>query len=135
MRVYLSHSMRGLKGLKATIEDQIANCERAALLAFNLRYKLSKTIEIYVPAENEEFVRIAFAEGYITVEQILAVDCKIIDTCDVVLVNVEESKGDELQGGRKFEYNHAKATGKPTFIFEEIDEAVWHIEELLTGHN
>ena len=135
LKIYLSHSIKGVKGSDATAEEMDVNCERIKLVAMNLRYKLHSTIEIYVPAEHEEFVSIAYRDKYLTEEQILAIDCKIIDGCDVVLCNVEESKGDVLQGGRKVEVNYAKSEGKPVIIFDELDEAVYGVNELMTGHN
>ncbi len=135
MRIYLSHSIRGMKGADATQEDMDANCERIKLVAINLRRKISSTIELYVPAEHEEFVNIAWREGFLSDEQVLATDCRIIDRCDLVLCNVEKSKGDVLQGGRAVEIDHAKAIGKPVIIFDDLEEAAWHVNQIMIGHN
>ena len=114
MRVYFSHSIRGKLGPTCPIEMQEKNCAAAIKMANRIRLACPE-FDIYVPAENEEFVQIAFDKKYITENQILDVDCVIVDRCDVTIVYVPE--GDELQGGRKIEYDHAVATNKPVCIF------------------
>lgn len=135
LRVYLSHSMRGTAGPDASLEIQSANCERIKMVAMTLRYELGSSVEIYVPAENETFIQIAYKLGLLTVDQILEVDCKIIDKMDMVICNVEESKGDVLQGGREIEVFHAAKTQKPAFVFERCNEAVAYIKDYMAGHN
>lgn len=135
LRVYLSHSIRGVKAADATQEDMDANCERIKLVAMTLRYELGANVEIYVPAENEEFVGIAWREKMLTEEQILDVDCKIIDARDMVICNVEEAKGDVLQGGRLTEVAHAQKCEKPVCVFDRCEEAVAFIKDYMAGHN
>ena len=134
MRVYLSHSIRGLKGVDATHEDMRKNCEAVKEIANFIRRAFNEgEIDLYVPAENETFVLIAFDKEYITEEQILTVDCKIIDSCDAVICRVE-AIGDQLQGGRKVEVDHANSTNKPYIIFDQANEAVeWLTREIMAG--
>jgi len=120
VRLYLSHAIRGTAGLDASHDVQAMNCAEAIRIANMLRAAFPKLI-LYVPAENETFVQIAFDSGHINEKAILDVDCKIIDRCDGVLIYVPA--GDELQGGRKIECDHAIATKKPVCIFSRIDEA------------
>ncbi|KKM07782.1 hypothetical protein LCGC14_1730470 [marine sediment metagenome] len=132
MRVYLSHSIRGLKGTDATHEDMRKNCEAIKKVAEFIRERISG-IDLYVPAENETFVLIAFDKEYITEEQILDVDCTIIDDCDAVICRVE-AIGDQLQGGRKIEIDHAEATNKPYIVFAHAYEAVnWLVHQIMKG--
>jgi hypothetical protein len=118
-----------MKGSDATHEDMDLNCERIISIAKYLRTQLSGDIEIYVPAEHEEFVQISYDKGWLTEEQILEIDCDIISRGDVVLCHVQESLGDELQGGREIEVKHAIKTGKAHFIFEQPDEALIWLSE------
>lgn len=135
LRVYLSHSIRGMKGSDATIEDMNENCERIKLVAMTLRHELGPNVEIYVPAEHERFVQIAFVCKMLSEEQILEIDCKIIDSLDMLICNVEESKGDKLQGGREIEVFHAAKSKKPCFVFNRCHEAEEFIKDYMAGHN
>ena len=124
MKVYLSHSIRGVKGSAATPTDMKNNCDRIIGVANAIRHTLHNAeVEIYVPAENERFVGISFRDGYLTEKQILEIDCKIIkEMCDIVIVNVPE--GDILQGGRLVERDFAVANNIPVLVFSEILQAV-----------
>ena len=120
MRVYLSHAMRGKPVYAVNSSEHGNNCEIAIRIADQLR-KIFPKLRIYVPAETEPFVGAAYKKGYLNIEQILELDCIIVDQCDVVIVYVPD--GDELQGGRKIEYDHAVATNKPVCIFHKVEEA------------
>lgn len=121
MRFYLSHSIRGKAGLKANHDIQAKNCAEAIRVADYLRKQFPK-LELYVPAEHETFIQLAYDNGYLNIEQILRVDRQIIDNCDGVLIYAPP--GDELQGGRLVEYEHAIITCKPVVVFHETYEAV-----------
>ena len=41
---------------------------------------------LYVPADHEVFVHSAYKSGFITKEQITAINCKIIETCDLLIL-------------------------------------------------
>jgi hypothetical protein len=122
MKVYLSHSIRGIKGGNATEADMQRNCAFIIELAAQIRKRCYRELELYVPAEHEEFVHIAWKGGYLTEIQILEIDCKIIDTCDVVLCHLYP-EGDELQGGRKVEIDHAVKRSIPHLLFSHASEA------------
>jgi nucleoside 2-deoxyribosyltransferase len=130
MRVYCSHSIQGKYGINATLAQMKENCDVAIALADQLRAALPD-IEFYVPAEHEDFVGLAYRHGYLTIEQILDVDCKIIDTCDAVIVFVPD--GDELQGGREVEYNHAIFQTIPVITYRQASEAIeWLAHQQMT---
>ena len=120
MKLYFSHSIRGKYGPSATHDQQAKNCADAIEVANNLRALFRKLV-LYVPAENETFVQIAYDSGHLSEKAILDIDCKIIDNMDGLLVYV--LKHDELQGGRRIEYDHAIATGKPVIIFNTVQQA------------
>lgn len=124
MRFYLSHSIRGKHGKDATNVQMKENCDRAILMA-NLIRKTIPSIELYVPAEHEDFVSIAYHRGYLTERQLLEIDCFIIDDCEGVIIHVPES--DELQGGRLVEYNHAVANNKPVCLFADVKQAIEYL--------
>lgn len=119
MRVYLSHKIRGSSGNNATREELNKNCIEVIKIGERLKGDFPH-IKFYIPAEHDEFIQIAYKQGYLTESEILATDCKIIDNCDVVLVYVPD--GDKLQGGRLTEYNHAKHTKKICEIVKNIHE-------------
>jgi hypothetical protein len=135
MKVYLSHSIRGIKGNEATNEDMAEHCKFIKQLARELRNKLTRKIELYVPAEHEEFVHIAYVDGYLTEHQILSIDCRIIDTCALVLCHVYDDGEDHVQGGRKIEVDYAVNTGKAYYMFYTVEQALSFLNNYMTGHN
>ena len=118
MRVYLSHAIRGAKGEACTREQQKKNCDNALAFAEEIR-KACPWIDLYVPAEHEEFVQIAYDKKYLTVDQILEVDFEIIRGCQAVLVYAPN--GEEIQGGRKAELDFA--LGKEMWVHAAEDSA------------
>ncbi len=125
MRYYLSHAIRGKAGPSVSHDVQAKNCAEAKRVANILRALFPK-LELYVPAEHETFIQIAYDIGHLNENEILDIDCRIIDNLDGVLVYVLD--GDELQGGRKIEYDYAVATNKPVCIFHKVEEAADYIE-------
>lgn len=121
MRFYLSHSIRGKYGANATHTQMKENCNRAILIANVLRATFP-SIEIYVPAEHEDLVNLAFSHDYLNEKKILHLDCHVIDGCEGVIIYVPE--GDTLQGGRLIEFDHATKQGKSAFVFAEVKEVV-----------
>ena len=128
MRFYLSHSIRGKAGANATGLEMKANCEKAILIA-NLIRNAIPSIEIYCPGEHEDFVQLAFYRHYLTEKQILEIDCAIIDSCEGVIYYVPE--GDELQGGRKVEYDYAYQTGMVVYMFNNVKTIINQLTEYI----
>ncbi len=125
MHYYLSHPIRGKDGPGASHDVQAKNCAEAKRVGNILRALFPK-LELYVPAEHEDFVQLAYDGGYLEEREILEIDCLIINNLDGVISYVPD--GDELQGGRKIEYDHAVATNKPVCIFHKVEEAADYIE-------
>ena len=113
MKFYLSHPIRGSKGKDATTEDMQKNNEAAIVVANYLRKHLTVLIDIHVPAEMEEFVLTAYYLGILTERQILAVDCKIIEGCDAVIIYAPEGI---IGGGCRMELDYAVRHNIPIFI-------------------
>ncbi len=120
MKFYFSHAIRGQAGPDASYDVQAKNCADAIRVADKLRAEFPK-LTLYVPAEHEIFIQIAYDSGHLNEKEILDIDCKIIDSMDGVLFYVPEH--DWLQGGRLIEYRHAVATKKPLVIFHNVSEA------------
>ena len=133
MLIYFSHRISN-GSHKTSPEEQRKYCEEAVRIANEIKKGLTADIEIYVPgADSEKFVSKAINSGFMTVEQVLDVDCQIIDTCDAVICRVE-AIGDQLQGGRRIEVDHAKATNKPYCVFAGPAEACgWLQHEIMRG--
>ncbi len=76
-------------------------------------------------------MQVAYDIGYLVEEEILEIDCLIIDGCDAVIVFVPD--GDELQGGRKVEYNHAVKCSIPVLVYHRAGEAIeWLAHQQMT---
>ena len=130
MKVYISHSIRGKQGKNATHTQMQENCDAVIVVAKQLRKALPH-IDFYVPAEHEDFVQFAYDIGYLVEEEILEIDCLIIDGCDAVIVLVPD--GDEIQGGRKIEYDHAVDSATPVVVFRLVGEAIeWLTHQQMT---
>ena len=128
MKVYLSHSIRGKYGNNATALQMKANCNAIIRVGEQIRETIPR-LDLYIPAESEEFVAIALKKEYISIDEILDVDCTIIDNCDAVIVYIPD--GDVLQGGRLIEYNHAIKTKKPVYVFSEVEQAIGYLTKLI----
>ena len=130
MKVYLSHSIRGPKGKDASHADMKENCRRVLIPGNYIRRQLP-SVELYIPAEHEDFVQRAYDMGLLTEQQILAVDCKIIDSCDAVIIFLPLDDN-ELQGGRLVEYNYTVGkTNKPVFVFHDATKTVHWLSGLM----
>ena len=121
IRFYLSHSIRGKHGKDATNAQMKENSDKAILIA-NLIRNAIPSIDVYCPGEHEDFVLTAYQKLYLTENEILDVDCAIIDGCDGVIIYVP--KGDELQGGRKVEAEYAVAHSIQVFVFATVDDVI-----------
>lgn len=128
MRYYLSHSIQGKYGEDATPTQMKEACDQAIEIANRIRTALP-SVELYVPAEHEDFVGISYADKYLTRDQILEIDCKIIDRCDGVIVF--SPPGDPIQGGRATEREHAVATSKQVLVFSHEREAIKWLTDMI----
>lgn len=115
MKFYLSHPIRGEKGADATADDIQRNNEAAIAVANYIRHGIAPDIDIHVPAEMENFVDLAYRMKLLDVDDILAVDCKIIESCDAVLIYAPFGN---IVSGCKIELEHALRCYKPVFIFD-----------------
>ena len=105
------------------------NNARAALFGEVLRGHF-KGLGIYVPGDGDEFVMLAHRNGYLNEDQILFVDCQIVDTCDAMLAFIHDQ---HVSGGMLVEILHAQKTGKPVFLAKNLTQAKQVLERFLEG--
>ena len=126
-RIYLSHWIRGPKGKNATKEEIQYNINKFIRIGQEIQAYLLDwekmdgfpKMDLYIPAEHDEFVQIAFDRNYLKEEQILDVDCGIINGCNLVIVY-----GDyKLSRGMQVEIEHATEMGIPIYFMPSMDSA------------
>jgi 2-hydroxy-3-keto-5-methylthiopentenyl-1-phosphate phosphatase len=113
IKVYLSHCISDDGVLTEEIMQK--NCQIAIDFADFLR-KQFPILDIYVPAEHEDFVHRVYAEKVLTIEQILQIDCAVLSTKDVVIAL---TKNGALSEGMKKETTFAKSENIPVFYCED----------------
>ncbi len=115
---YFSHTIRGKKGKDATKKDMERNCAAAVQAAEWIRENVPE-IELYVPAEHEDFVYIAYTDKYLSEDQILDIDCKILGQRDFhIVLEVDEWLG----GGIGVEIDAAIKCNMAIFYLTELNE-------------
>ena len=129
MKFYFSHPIRGKDGDKATDRTIQNNCLTAIAMAHSIRQKIIG-LQLYVPGAHDVFVQLAYKNGYITEEQILTVDCQIIDRCDGVIIYAPDG---DVYGGCLIEKKYAIATDKPVIVFATETQAVSALRKLING--
>lgn len=126
IRCYLSHPIRAGED-DPSFDTMYKNCQIAINFANYLRGKIKEwqkynatfpNVEIYCPAEHDEFVVIAWQKGYLNENQILEVDCKIIESCDCLIYY----RGNLGSNGMLKEIHKAKEIGLPCMYFVDGNE-------------
>jgi hypothetical protein len=115
IRAYLSHPIRGSKNSNASKDQQLINSQRAIEAAEFIR-KFIPNLQIYCPGHAERFVHYTYADKLLTDAQILDIDCKIINECDVLLVYDFDKSA-----GVKIEIEYAVSRGIPVLRFKELN--------------
>lgn len=118
LSAYFSHPIRGTKGPDATAQDIIENCEHCSEVAHQIERETG--ITLYIPADHDEVINLAFTHGHITERGILEADCRILAKRDFVLAYAREG---HVSRGMKVEIEHALAIDIPVFIFEHWNDA------------
>lgn len=125
---YLTHAIRGSKGPGATMEEIRANCMAALELAKFIREHIPE-IDLYVPAEHEDFVFRAYTCGYVTEEQILDVDCQILEAKDLLIIFTRT--GERIVGGVATELDRGNEMKKVVVYIDEADTLTNKIVKLV----
>ena len=128
IKIYVSHPIRGAKGKDATREDMEAANRLAIKFGEALKAQFP-SIEFYVPAAHDEFVIIGYEQNIITEEEILYIDCEIVDTCQVVIAYIPDR---HVSNGMFTEITHAHKNGIPVLVVMD-DTAIDVIQRYLEG--
>ena len=127
-RIYLSHQIRGPNGIKATQEEinrnitkhiAIGNEIKAYLLDWEKMDSFVKC-SLYVPAEHDEFVQLAYNKKYLDETEILSIDCNIIDRCNLLIAFGDYS----LSRGMQVEIEFAIQNKTPVFYMSELNRNI-----------
>ncbi len=103
IKVYISHSICGKMGDKATQEYMEVNSQKAIAFGETLSEEFPD-ISFHVPGAYEEFVLPAYRKGHLTRKQILDVDCDIISRSNFIIVFAPD---DFISKGMKVEVDYA----------------------------
>lgn len=127
IRAYVSHPIRGAKGVNATREDMERNNQRIIEFARLLR-QCYPTIDFYIPAEHDEFVLEAYEQGFISEVQILDADCAIVRKCHVLIaVALDE----HISRGMFKEMREASLHNIPMVVIENNEQGLKTIDSYL----
>lgn len=118
IRVYASHAIRGRMGKDCLRKQRDLNKKKAVSWGRELWAYFGSQLELYIPGANDDWAEIGMEKGYLTVDQILDIDCNIISQCDAVLVLNWEGT---LSGGMKIEVVYANEHGIPVFELNGLD--------------
>ena len=118
MDAYFSHPIRGAAGESATPEQIKQACEECSEVAWQIEEDMG--IVLYIPADHDEFVQVAYKNKLISERGILLTDCDILSRRDCVLAY--DPSGEMVSRGMRIEIEHALAIGTPVFIFQEWDD-------------
>lgn len=129
IKAYMSHSIMGKQGKNAIEEYIEVNNAKAKFTGNLIRTALPK-LDLHVPSDMEAFVHRAYKLGHMTIDQILDVDCNIINECDLLLVYDHEFY---ISSGMQREIDHATMLGIPIVVFNSFnDEVLLDIERAIS---
>jgi hypothetical protein len=109
IRAYLSHPIRGAKGSAATREDMEANNQRAVEFAKQVRAAFP-TLDLYVPAEHDEFVVQAQNANLLDISGVLIIDRQLVAARDILIVYAPDQY---VSAGMNEEIEEAQYRGIP----------------------
>ena len=118
IRAYASHPIRGKKGKEALPETMEANNRKAIRWGKKLWVHFGSDLVMYIPGASGRWAEIGMAKGYLTIDQILDIDCEIVAESDVVLVFDWEG----ISGGMAREIDKAKELGIPYRVITDVKE-------------
>ena len=124
IRAYCSHVIRGYMGSKCLEEQRNFNKAKAVEWGKRLWEYFGSNLEMYIPGANDEWAVIGMQKGYLTIDQVLDIDCGIVAQADVLIVMDWEG----ISGGMKMEIAKAKELGIPIYCSQDLSERT--LEEL-----
>jgi hypothetical protein len=120
IRAYISHPIRGKLGDDATDESMATNNTIAKAAGKEIRDALPD-LQLYIPAEHDDFLLLHGVIPVNMVEELLALDCAIVHDCDMMLIYDHEF---HLGHGMQREYDYAMANNIPIVVFNEVNDEV-----------
>jgi len=135
IKAYMSHPIRGSMKDKATSEFIESNCAAAMKIAGSIRTYVGVNyrdadFELYVPAEHEAFVHRTYTLEMLRVQQILYIDCKIIEEDFNDLLLIFAPFGPPVEGCH-VEFTCARSLNIPVIVFKDLEEFKDKIEAYL----
>lgn len=120
LRIYLSHPAYKLKEIDTNevIYKHVGEEIRAYLIDWEKMDGFPK-MELYLPAEHEEFIRYAYLLNYLTTEELLNINCKIIEKCHLLILFEYFKLTPEME----CEMIHARKHGLPVFNMPSLSNA------------
>ena len=124
IRAYLAHPILGISGNKATLEEITFNIQRA-IVAKKILEIVIPELEVYCPGEVDEFPQVAlWDKKYLTLKQLLDIDCAILGKRDLLLIyNWQHKISDGMMIEK--EYAQDEEHNIPTYTFTNINEQVF----------
>ncbi|KKK98171.1 hypothetical protein LCGC14_2645410 [marine sediment metagenome] len=120
IRAYLSHPIRGILGDDATNESMNINNDQAKVTGNLIRAGIPD-LQVYIPAEHDDFLLKNGVTPVNMVEELLALDCAIAHDCDLILIYDHQFK---LGHGMQREYDYALANNIPMVVFNSFNSDV-----------
>lgn len=130
IKAYVSHCIAGKYAEKATAEQKLANCDKAILFGKQLA-KEFPNIDFYIPGKHEIFVIVAFRKNYLTLEQVLDIDCDIVSQCNFLVVFAPD---DYISKGMRIEIDYAVENNIPVVVAVDGDYDS-HFKKIVYGIN
>lgn len=111
MKIYLSHPIRGANRNVSPVEEKrIMARNNVKAIEFGEFIRDTFSVEVYIPAEHEEIILLAYEGGYLDENGILDLDCAILRKCDAVIFYLHEYV---YSNGMKKEHDEAHVSRIP----------------------
>jgi hypothetical protein len=124
---YFSHPIRGKKGTTATVEDMALNNDMASMVARMLS-QACPALDLYVPADNDEFVTESWLRGSTPEGEVLEIDKIILRRRDICIAFCYRGV---TSNGMAIEIKDALARNIPVFTFSKVTDIPKLVEDIL----
>jgi len=127
VKVYIAHCIQGRAGKDATHETMVENNRKAIVFANELKIAFPN-VDFYCPGEHDEFVINAYEKKLLTIDDILEIDCQILDNRDLLLNYIPDQY---ISNGMLKENYHAQVKGIPILMATDIAMAMVALQRQL----
>lgn len=125
---YFSHPIRGEKGAAATVADMSLNNDLASAVARMVFEQSGGLIDLYVPADNDEFVTESYLRGSTPEGEILEIDKIILRRRDILIGFCYRGV---TSNGMRIEIDDANENNIPVFLFEKVTDIPQLVERII----